>query len=248
MHPVHFPVLIVGAGPAGLAAAIALGRRGVESLVVDRRLERSSLPRATTISTRSMELIRSWGLEEEVLAGGVEVEWLMWESPTLAGAAGGIADRGRPSHPRAGRADQPDRAGLRAPGPSRARAARPPALARARARRARDGPRRPRERAGPRARHAARRGRAQPRGDRRLRRRCGRRAQHGPGAPSGSRCAAPRTCSRASRRCSARRSGRSWASTATASTSTTDPGAERRVPARGTGRPLGLRLPRRGPA
>jgi putative polyketide hydroxylase len=91
MHPVHFPVLIVGAGPAGLAAAIALGRRGVDSLVVERRLERSSLPRATTISTRSMELIRAWGLEEEVLAGGVEVEWLMWESPTLAGADRGTA-------------------------------------------------------------------------------------------------------------------------------------------------------------
>ena len=90
MHPMNFPALIVGAGPAGLAAAIALGRRGVESLVVDRRLERSSLPRATTISTRSMELIRSWGLEDEVRAGGVEVEWLMWESPTLAGAAGGV--------------------------------------------------------------------------------------------------------------------------------------------------------------
>jgi 2-polyprenyl-6-methoxyphenol hydroxylase-like FAD-dependent oxidoreductase len=91
MHPLHFPVLIVGAGPAGLAAALALARRGVESLIVDRRLERSSMPRATTISTRSMELIRSWGLEEEVLAGGVEVEWLMWESPTLARAAGGTA-------------------------------------------------------------------------------------------------------------------------------------------------------------
>jgi 2-polyprenyl-6-methoxyphenol hydroxylase-like FAD-dependent oxidoreductase len=91
MHSAHFPVLIVGAGPAGLAAAVALGRRGVESLVVERRLERPSLPRATTISTRSMELIRSWGLEEDVLAGGVEVDWLMWESPTLAGADRGTA-------------------------------------------------------------------------------------------------------------------------------------------------------------
>jgi 2-polyprenyl-6-methoxyphenol hydroxylase-like FAD-dependent oxidoreductase len=91
MHPPNFPVLIVGAGPAGLAAAIALGRRGVETLVVDRRLERSAMPRATTISTRSMELIRSWDLEREVLAGGVEVEWLMWESPTLAAAARGTA-------------------------------------------------------------------------------------------------------------------------------------------------------------
>jgi putative polyketide hydroxylase len=84
------PVLIVGAGPAGLATATALARVGVESLVVERRLEPSSLPRATGISTRSMELIRSWGLEEAVLAGGVDVEWLMWESPTLAEAADGV--------------------------------------------------------------------------------------------------------------------------------------------------------------
>ncbi|MGZ4237923.1 MAG: FAD-dependent monooxygenase [Solirubrobacteraceae bacterium] len=87
----HFPVVIVGAGPAGLSAAIGLARRGVESLIVDRRLKRSSLPRATTISTRSMELIRSWGVEQEILAGGVDVEWLMWESPTLARVADGVA-------------------------------------------------------------------------------------------------------------------------------------------------------------
>jgi putative polyketide hydroxylase len=87
----YVPVLVVGAGPAGLAAAIELGRHGVETLVVDRRLKRSSLPRATTVSTRTMELVRSWGLEEAVLAGGVDVEWLMWESHTLAGASGGTA-------------------------------------------------------------------------------------------------------------------------------------------------------------
>ena len=57
------PVLIAGAGPAGLTAAIALARQGVESLVVERKRELSSLPRATVISTRSMELLRSWGLE-----------------------------------------------------------------------------------------------------------------------------------------------------------------------------------------
>jgi putative polyketide hydroxylase len=90
MHaPPVIPVLVIGAGPAGLATAIELGRRGVECLVVDRRLERSSLPRATTISLRSMELVRSWGLEDEVLAGGIDVEWLMWESPTIVTADAG---------------------------------------------------------------------------------------------------------------------------------------------------------------
>jgi glycine/D-amino acid oxidase-like deaminating enzyme len=87
----NFPVVIVGSGPAGLSAAIALARRGIESLIVDQRHKRSSLPRATTISTRSMELIRAWGVEQEILAGGVDVEWLMWESPTLARATEGVA-------------------------------------------------------------------------------------------------------------------------------------------------------------
>jgi putative polyketide hydroxylase len=83
------PVVIVGAGPAGLATALALGRYGVESLLVERRREPSSHPRATVISTRSMELVRSWGLEREVLAGGIEVDWLMWFCETLAHAGAG---------------------------------------------------------------------------------------------------------------------------------------------------------------
>ena len=51
-QPVEVPVLIVGAGPAGLTAAITLAQHGVDVLVVERRLELSGLPRATAISTR----------------------------------------------------------------------------------------------------------------------------------------------------------------------------------------------------
>jgi putative polyketide hydroxylase len=85
------PVLVVGAGPAGLTTAIALGRYGVECLLVDRRLEPSRHPRATVISTRTMELLRSWGLQERVVAGGVEVDWRMWVCETLARAGDGTA-------------------------------------------------------------------------------------------------------------------------------------------------------------
>jgi 2-polyprenyl-6-methoxyphenol hydroxylase-like FAD-dependent oxidoreductase len=84
------PVLVVGAGPAGLATAITLSRYGVETLVVERRPERSSHPRATTISTRTMEIVRSWGLEQEVLAGGVDVDWLLWRCETLARVEEGV--------------------------------------------------------------------------------------------------------------------------------------------------------------
>jgi putative polyketide hydroxylase len=83
------PVLIVGAGPAGLTAAIALAQAGVECRLVERREDMSSLPRATVISTRSMEIYRSWGLEEQLLAGGHDVQWQQWLCETLAQVADG---------------------------------------------------------------------------------------------------------------------------------------------------------------
>jgi 2-polyprenyl-6-methoxyphenol hydroxylase-like FAD-dependent oxidoreductase len=86
---VQVPVLIAGAGPAGLAAAITLARHGVESLVVERRREPPRLPRATAISMRSMELLRSFGLEQEIRAGGVEVAWYQCLCETLATAWAG---------------------------------------------------------------------------------------------------------------------------------------------------------------
>jgi putative polyketide hydroxylase len=89
MQTEELPVVIAGAGPAGLAAAMALTRLGVETMLVERRAELSSLPRATVVSLRSMELIRSWGVEDAVLAGGVDVEWRGWQSDTLAAVAEG---------------------------------------------------------------------------------------------------------------------------------------------------------------
>ena len=89
MESYGVPVLIVGAGPAGLAAAVTLARAGVECLLVERRLAPATHPRATVISTRSMEHVRSWGLEDPVLAGGIEVDWLMWFCETLSEAAHG---------------------------------------------------------------------------------------------------------------------------------------------------------------
>lgn len=82
--PDETPVLIAGAGPAGLATAITLARQGIESVVVERRRGRGTHPRATGISTRSMEMLRAWGLETAALAGGVEVEWVGRAGESLA--------------------------------------------------------------------------------------------------------------------------------------------------------------------
>jgi 2-polyprenyl-6-methoxyphenol hydroxylase-like FAD-dependent oxidoreductase len=67
------PVVIAGAGPAGLVAAITLARNGIGSLLVERNPSLSPLPRATGVSVRTMELLRSWDLEGEVRAGQLDL-------------------------------------------------------------------------------------------------------------------------------------------------------------------------------
>lgn len=92
------PVVVVGAGPAGLAATIELARAGVEVLLLERRASGSPLPRATVLSLRSMELLRSWGLEGQVRVGADDVEMTMLAMPSAARASAGVAvDVGYPT-------------------------------------------------------------------------------------------------------------------------------------------------------
>src|SRR5262245_36909967 len=57
-------VVIVGAGPVGLAAAIELGLRGVRCVVVERNDRVGYSPRAKTTNVRTREHLRRWGIAD----------------------------------------------------------------------------------------------------------------------------------------------------------------------------------------
>ena len=61
-----FDVVIVGAGPVGLCAAIELGLRGNRVLLIERDGTRGSQPRAKTLNMRSLEHFRRWGLADAI--------------------------------------------------------------------------------------------------------------------------------------------------------------------------------------
>lgn len=55
-------VVIIGAGPAGLSAAIELGTRGIRVLVVERNLRTGMAPRAKTTNVRTRTHLRARAL------------------------------------------------------------------------------------------------------------------------------------------------------------------------------------------
>ncbi|HEY3651089.1 MAG TPA: FAD-dependent monooxygenase [Streptosporangiaceae bacterium] len=61
--PGTVPVVVAGGGPAGLACAVELGRRGIGCLVIEPRSTVSrARPRCKTINVRSMQHLRRWGI------------------------------------------------------------------------------------------------------------------------------------------------------------------------------------------
>jgi 2-polyprenyl-6-methoxyphenol hydroxylase-like FAD-dependent oxidoreductase len=75
--PTSTSVLIAGGGPVGLAAAIELGTRGIDCVVLEpRETVSSQRPRAKTTSVRTMEHFRRWGIADRIrAAAALPVSW-----------------------------------------------------------------------------------------------------------------------------------------------------------------------------
>lgn len=64
------PVLIVGAGPIGLAVAGDLAWRGIRTTIVERGDGRVTQPKMDMVHIRTMELCRRWGIVEAIENAG----------------------------------------------------------------------------------------------------------------------------------------------------------------------------------
>ncbi|MFB6878039.1 FAD-dependent monooxygenase [Streptomyces sp. NPDC056323] len=94
MTDIDAPVVIIGAGPVGLATALVLGRHGVRSVVFEQYDGINPHPRAHVVNTRSMELFRTWGIADAVRAEAADPAWagtILWKQ-TLAGKPLGRID------------------------------------------------------------------------------------------------------------------------------------------------------------
>src|SRR5215831_8565024 len=79
----RIPVLIVGAGGAGLALSLLLHQQGIASVLIERRPDVSWYPRARNLNFRTLEVFRGLGLEAQVIAAGAHVSRTL-RKPTLA--------------------------------------------------------------------------------------------------------------------------------------------------------------------
>src|SRR3984957_16453691 len=64
-------VLIVGGGPCGLMLANELGRRGIDTILIDQKTSTAFNPQANATQARSMEHFRRLGFADEIRAMGM---------------------------------------------------------------------------------------------------------------------------------------------------------------------------------
>ncbi len=76
-------VIIVGAGPVGLAAAIGLVNKGVSVKVIEAETQFAEQPKASTIHPPTLEVFDEWGIIDKVRNLSLEVDSLQyWDRST----------------------------------------------------------------------------------------------------------------------------------------------------------------------
>lgn len=78
-------VLIIGAGPAGLMAANALAKSGVNVRIVDQRPDKVAAGQADGIQPRTIEVLQSYGLAERLLREGNQMHMAAFYNPSASG-------------------------------------------------------------------------------------------------------------------------------------------------------------------
>ena len=66
-------VLIIGAGPTGLALALWLNRLGITVRIIDQTAEPGTTSRALAVQARTLELYRPIGIADALITGGVKI-------------------------------------------------------------------------------------------------------------------------------------------------------------------------------
>jgi putative polyketide hydroxylase len=86
------PVLICGSGPVGLTMSILLSRQGIRNLVIEKRDQINTLPRARGLTVRTVEILHQLGLRKELEAIALPPLWTRYFIYTekLAGQIVGV--------------------------------------------------------------------------------------------------------------------------------------------------------------
>jgi 3-(3-hydroxy-phenyl)propionate hydroxylase len=78
-----WPILIAGAGPVGVIAALALARQGIAVQVFEARDRVDDSPRAATTHAATLEMLAGLGLTDEVIRHGlIEPLFRIWDRST----------------------------------------------------------------------------------------------------------------------------------------------------------------------
>lgn len=90
-------VLVVGAGPTGLTAAVELARRGIRSRVIERREDPSPFSRAVGLLKSSLDILQPCGAARAIEAEAIAFEGITFSDGTreIARLPAGFDDRSR---------------------------------------------------------------------------------------------------------------------------------------------------------